>query len=672
VTDDPDPAGPPTDPDDPPAQPGGTAARSPTGSDPAQSVRLSTDPAGPSGRVGEIVVVAEPVQADWTHFAPAELRGPSAALAAVRRLSRTAGLPQVGRVLRHEWTVVALAGILLAYLVNDGGLTDLLIRHTVANPLRTLPEDVWDPSLVAYLIAWDGHALLHDPAHLWHLNAFYPASYGLAFTDSLLGYAPLGMIGTGLTAAILRYNLVFLLAHALAFGGPYALFRQLGAGRIGAVVAGVATAVAPWRLGQAGHLHVISTGAMALALAMLARGHGLTLRRSAPAGARRTRPGWILAGWGVAAWQITVGFGVGLVFLYVLLGSVIGAALWWAVSRRPRPDSRVLAMNLVGGGVFAIVAILMARPYLKVLEIYPYAARNGADVTLFSPPLRGYVTSPPESWLWGARHAGSRALLRVPGEMDLLPGFTLYALAAAGLVFSLWSVRARLVILAGIVASIALGLGTHGPAAGRAGYLWLLDHVPGFDGLRTPGRLVVWTTLLLALLAAGGVAELVRRVRTAAPWWGWSPGALARGVAAVPLVLVLAEGLGVVPHPVVPTGPPSLSTVAAPYLVLPSAELSDEHVMLWSTDRFAPVANGTSGFLPTQLAEIRNRTGDFPSQSSVDFLRSLGIRTVVVLPPGLVATIAPTSRWMDAQHLPMKASGVSRTVAPDGSVIFKL
>ena len=38
-----------------------------------------------------------------------------------------------------------------------------------------------------------------------------------------------------------------------------------------------------------------------------------------------------------------------------------------------------------------------------------------------------------ESRVWGAAHAGPRASLPVPGEMALLPGFVLYALAGLAL-----------------------------------------------------------------------------------------------------------------------------------------------------------------------------------------------------------------------------------------------
>src|SRR5690606_16103030 len=105
---------------------------------------------------------------------------------------------------------------------------------TLRYPLYTIPQDIWDPTLQAWQMAWSGHILRTDPTQLWHANAFYPERWSFAFSDTLLGYAPAGLIGTGPTAAILRYNIMFVLAHALAFFGAYVLARQLGAGRTGA------------------------------------------------------------------------------------------------------------------------------------------------------------------------------------------------------------------------------------------------------------------------------------------------------------------------------------------------------------------------------------------------------------------------------------------------------
>jgi hypothetical protein len=569
-------------------------------------------------------------------------------------------------VLRHEWLLAIVGSLALAILMT---------WPTLKDPAHTVPQDAGDPTLVAYLISWSGHALLHDPINLWNTSAFFPARWGLAFSDSFLGYAPFGMIGTGPEAALIRYNIIYVLILALAFFGMYALARQLGAGRTGAIVAGLAYGLAPWRLGQAGHLHVISTGGIALALAMLARGHGYRFTRRpeerlADDGGepeRRVRPGWVIAGWAVAAWQITIGFGIGLVFAYVLLGAYVV----WIVSlliRRPGwPRRRLLVADAVGGGVFAVVALLMATPYLKVLELYPQARRTAAEVAYFSPPLRGFFTSPPESFVWGRSHAEARKLLRWPAEMDLLPGFVLYALAIAGLVYSIWSVRTRLLLLAGVIGSIYLGMGAEAPFDGDAGYLLLYHALPGFEGLRTPGRLVVWTTLLLCLLAAGGVTRLVHQATRAAQAYGYRQITVgARLLTLIPIALVLTEGIASTPHPKMPTQQAVLTQVDGPLLVLPSADLPDMLVMYWTTDRFIPIANGASGFVPTEVARTREETEAFPDQASVAYLRELGVKTVVILTAWSGGT-----QYEDAESRPIDDLDITREVLPD-AVVFHL
>nr|WP_245855055.1 hypothetical protein [Micromonospora wenchangensis] len=403
------------------------------------------------------------------------------------------------RVARHEWTLAALGALLLAVV---------LTWPTLRDPASTIPQDTGDPTLQAWQVAWGGHALLTNPFQVWHSNTFYPEPYTYAYSDTLLGYAPFGMIGDGPVAAVIRYNLLYMLTHALALFGAYVLARQVGAGRAGSAVAGVAFAYAPWKLAQAGHLHVLSIGGIALALAMLARGHGWSLRH----GHRpdRVRPGWVVAGWAVAAWQVTLGFGIGLPFAYVLgllcLGAVVTYGVVW-LRRRTRPvvPRRLLLADLAGGIGFAGVTLAMAAPYFEVVARNPSGRRTVAQIEMFSPPWRGFVTAPPESWLWGERHEAARATLGFPGEMTLLPGVVLLSLAVAGLFFSAWRLRHRLMLAGAALVSVALAAGTTFGGDGDPGYVTLVEHAPGWDGVRTPGRLVLWTTLLLGLLAAGAL-----------------------------------------------------------------------------------------------------------------------------------------------------------------------
>ncbi|MGC4808311.1 hypothetical protein [Micromonospora sp. DT233] len=585
----------------------------------------------------------------WEAFAPA----PDPVPGRLRRVLRP-----VGRFLVHEWTLAALASLALAVA---------LTWPTLRYPLYTLPQDYWDPSLQAWQMAWSGHILLTDPAQLWQSNAFFPEPWSFAFSDTLLGYAPAGMIGTGPEAAVLRYNIMFVLAHALATFGAYALARQLGAGKAGAAVAGAGFAYSPWLLAQAGHLHVVSNGGIPLALAMLARGHGWSLRHGYRP--ERRHAGWAYAGWAVATWQLSLGFGIGLPFAYVLAGVTLVAAVTWFVRRRsaPRPFGvRLLVADVVGALVFAGVGGLLAIPYFKVTERHPNAARTLADLDMFSPPFSGFFTAPGESRVWGGLHEAARSALPWHPEMTLLPGFVLYALALGGLFFSVWRLRHRLLLLAGVVVTMVLAMGTKF-FGGTFTYGLLFEYLPGWNGLRTPGRMMLWTTLLLALLAAGAVSAFAVRVREWAaervpPW----PGPWLRLALVLPLLLVVAEGLNNTPHPVVPTQPAAMRSVEGPMLVLPSSQNLDQPVMLWSTSRFQDMVNGGSGFVPARQDEIRRTAESFPDRASVDFLRTLGIRNVVVLRNQLAGT-----PWETTVDAPVESLGITREEI-DGAVVFHL
>jgi hypothetical protein len=427
------------------------------------------------------------------------------------------------------------------------------------------------------------------------------------------------------------------LSFAVAALGLYALVRQLGAGRAAAVVTAVAFAYAPWRFAHAGHLNILSTGGVPLALAMLARGHGWSLRSERRP--RTVRPAWAFAGWLVAAGQVSLGFGLGTPFVYVLAGLTVVTV----VSRIPRrtagspvdrPDpapgrrrpawtAQLLRADLAGGALFLLITAALAIPYLQVLAEHPDARRSVAWLDLMSPPVHGFFLSGEHSWLWGSTQQDTREHLAVGGEMELLPGFTLLALAGLGLFRSAWTVRARLLLLLGVVVSAWLALGTRTPGHGRYGYLLLYRFLPGFDGSRTPGRLVLWTILLLCILVAGAL--------TTSPTGRRFP--VRRSLAlTLALLGVLAEGVNRTPHPLVPTAPIALAGLAAPTLVLPTDELGDLHVMLWSTADFPTVVNGSSGYNPPNRQALRDAMVRFPDQRSVRLLRRLGVKTVVVLP----------------------------------------
>jgi hypothetical protein len=582
---------------------------------------------------------------------------PSRALALLRPEAALA-------LLRREAVLAPLGALLLAVL-----MTWPTLRH----PAATVPQDVCDPLVFAWILAWPGHALRTDPGALWQGNIYFPELDSFAFTDSLLGYLPFSLVGTGPEAAVVRYNLVYVLVPTIAFLGAYTLARQLGARWPGALVAGAAFAYAPWRLAHSGHLNVLSVGGMALTFAALARGHGYSFRDGYQP--ERVRPGWAAAGWAVGCWQLTLGFAVGLPFAYVLALVCVAGAVGWLVAGRPALPRRLWIANVAGGLALVATALLMATPYLRVAERYPDALRGASEVRSFSPPVVGLFLAPPDSWLWGSVQESAREQLWSVPEMAILPGMAVLAMAAVGLVLSSWSVRQRLALGLATLVSVLLALGSTF-FGGRFTYLPLLDHAPGWDALRTPGRLVIWTTLGLGLLAAGLVTAVGDRFAQRHPTTAQAGPAPTGEIASpprwllaallVPGVLVIVEGINTTPHLAVPTQPAAVRNAAGPMLVLPSDRYADMAVALWSTDGFPKVVNGSSSFNPESLAELRARTVAFPDRESVALLRAKGVRTVVVLRAPAAGT--PLARSLTA---PVEGLPVTRVETPD-AVTFTL
>ena len=529
-------------------------------------------------------------------------------------------------VAKHEWTIAAVISLIAAVAMTWPALAD---------PTHTVPHDAGDPLVSAYLIGWGGHALITDPLNLFTLNAFYGEAMSYAFGDTLLGFAPAGMIGEGQAAALLRYNILYVLSVALVVFGAYVLLRQLGSRVPGAVFGAAAIAFAPWRMAQAGHIQVIAVGGILLALAMLAKGHGWSMRHGYRH--RRTRWGWVAAGWGVAVWQLTLGFGMGVPFGYLLAGIVAAAAIGWLVAKRPRIPKWVLITDGIGAFVFAGAAVGLSIPYFKVVGQYPYAATDLDLADRFSPSWLSFITAPSESWLWGGLHAPARDAMYWPAETTLLVGFALLGLGLAGFLYSSWTRRQRWFLAIGLVAGIVLTMGTNFLDDGDWAYGALHRYLPGFEALRVSGRLVLYVTLVLAILAAGTVTRLGDRLHDMAVERRIDPRepvhrpVLGRLALFLPVVLVVIEGVSVAAHPVVPVAPAALVSAQGPMLVLPASRGDDALAMLWSSEGYPGVVNGTATFVPRGQDRIFDVAVSFPQATAVTALRQLGVKSVVVL-----------------------------------------
>lgn len=523
-----------------------------------------------------------------------------------------------------------------------------------------IPAEWGDPFFDVWQVAWVGHALLNQPLDLFQSNRFWPDADTLAYNDVMLGYGPFGIVASqGPEAALAVHNLLILVAYTLAFVGAYLLARELGLRWPGALVAGAAFAYAPWRVSQVRHLNVLSSGGIALALFLLVRGY----RR----GSGRT----VLAGWLVAAWQLSLGFSLGIQFAYLLLALGAVAVVLWLLRDRPAIPRSVVKASVAGLCVFVLTAVLMARPYFRVIDAHPEAKRTADAVAFFSPPPRSFLTAAPENAVWGDRTAERRATLRWPIEQTLFPGIAILVLALLGLWSRAYPAALRLGLACGVVVVGVLSLGLPNYPnvdGGYTPYRLLYDLVPGWDSIRTPSRLNTLTSLGLALLAGAGACLVVRAVsRTRLPARSSAHRAAATlSVAVVLAGLVLVEGFGRIPHWPAPAVPAALARAPDPQLHLPAEWAPDLVYGYWSIDGFPRIMNGVGSFAPAGLAEARRQAFTFPDAASVDYLRRIGVRTVV-LHPGLAYGTA----WAGAERKPVEGLPLTREVVGD-TVLYHL
>jgi len=534
---------------------------------------------------------------------------------------------------RFEWLGWFVAGGLLAV-----SLTWPLVRHLG----DVVPQDAGDPLGQAWFLAWPGHALRTAPTSLFNANTFWPSSPSYAFSDTLLGYLPASLVGAGVPAAIVRYDLVFLFAYTVCFAAAALLARELGCRPTAAALAGVAYAWAPWRMTHNGHLNVLSTGGVALTLFLLTSGY------------RRGRAWQVLAGWAAAAWQLTLGFALGIWFAYLLAAlSGLAALVWLWRGRRRLPRALVVATG-AGGALLLAVTGVMVRPYLAILSADPSAARGREQVAFYSPPLRSLLAAPAESRAWGEATQAVRESLPWPPEQVLFPGLVVTVLALVGLRWAGARRGLRLGLAGGTALVLVLSLGL--TVGGGLLYDPLLSYAPGWQGLRTPGRLAFLWSLGLALLAAFGAQQLADAVaRRTRPW-------LSPLLALALTAAVAYEGAPALPLAPVPARPAALNGLADPVLHLPSDSLNDTAYMLWSTDDFTRIGNGSASYLPPALSQLRNATAGFPDAASVDVLRALGFRTVV-----LHRSRLPGTPWDGAAD--RSTNGLDLTRTDDGDVV---
>lgn len=584
------------------------------------------------------------------------------------------------------------AGVYVAITI---ALTYPLLLHFGS----AFPHDSGDPALNTWILWWNAQRIPLTESW-WNAPMFFPMTGAMALSEVLIGLLPVSapvqwLTGNPLTA----YNAAFVLSFVLSSLAAYALALELTGRRDAALLAGIACAYAPYRMGQQAHLQVLSYYWTPIAL--------LGLHRYVRSRDWR----WLVlfaAGW--AMQSLSNG--------YALFHVSILVAFWVVWFARPWR----IAAPIVGAWLCAMLPIVPLLLKYRDVHSSLHLVRDINEIKRFGMDVSDILRAPSEVALWGSHLWPARPeTASFPGATVLVVGLVWLAVtwlrrpeapqrrtrdrtifialsAAAALValstfvvgpwaigpltvgdfhkpFSLAVLFRLIAILRGpwarrawrehsvvgfyvmtMIAMYVLALGPEPRLFGRPilyepPYAWLM-RLPGFDTLRVPARFVMLAALCQSLLLAFAMAR-------------WSLRPSARRVAMVLVGIgLLADGWGPLRVAPAPAPGPEWQNVSAVIELPPDPGRSGDFSALYrSMFHGRPIVNGYSGYFPPHYLPLAFAIRDHQYSA---------LQEVAVGRPLGVAVNRAASDASTAEAVVGTMAGVTRGPAPGGWSTFVL
>jgi hypothetical protein len=474
-----------------------------------------------------------------------------------------------------------------------------------------------DARLIIWTLAWDNHAVLNG-LPVFDSNIFFPAPHSLRYNEHLLGVslATLPWAAAG-ASPVLAYNVTWWLAFFLNGLVAFAWLRRFVADRLAAFAGSLVFACSFYVMLHAhGHLHLIWLWPLPASALLLERWFARPTAMAAAAWLAVVLMG-ILTSWYIAVIVALVNVAT-FVVLVVSSRETSGRELW-----------RRRVGHLACAAVVTVAVVYpMARPYVGLKANPGEAAYYAADVA-------SYLV-PPENTLaggWWKAHIDARPR-PIYGEQTLFAGWIALTLGLIGLLTLVRGAQAPpaawvcpVLVVVGFLLSLGpspLLLG--GPALAPFGWLASL---PGFSGMRAPGRFAMLAMMGLSGLAALGAAAIKGRLGRF--------GAICVA-ALIPLMLVewFVVGFGAGKPQVHPIPPiyqtPQVRSARAIASLPEYRDRSDwpkgGDYLYYSTAHWRPIVNGFGRTEPPGQAAVVQAVRDFALDPRP--ARALGIQYIVV------------------------------------------
>jgi hypothetical protein len=484
-------------------------------------------------------------------------------------------------------------------------LAILLLAPLVPEPARFIPGPPGDNLEYVWKLQWFADALARRQSPTFVPHLFYPTGYELAYSELTPAHTLLGLPLTLLAGPTLTYNVLIVLSFVLTTLLTALLAERLGAGRLGACVAGIGVGFCLWRYQHTlGQMNMIGTQWVILALYGL---EGFIRRRSA-FDAALTGIGVALAAW--SSWY----YGPTLWLIMALW--LLMRWSWKEPRSLQQAGLAALAAPLV---VLALIA-LYAQPTIQALRGGDTRHEYASLLSLSARPL-DYLTPSRYHAIWGAWSA--QIAPDTAGAQLVAPGFALLALAGIGA----WRWRQSaitwtLLIIVGVCFVLSLGPELRlGDRTIPLPALLAYEHIPVLRSIRAWSRMAFYVQICVGLLAALGLTGFAQ----------WRRAWQALGVVAVCGVLLEVAhaapwSASTAPRPVdrwLATQPGSGATLQVP----DSFSGAIEYYALFSK---RPSLTGYGTFEPAGATADLVWLREFPSERALTTLRRLGGEYILV------------------------------------------
>ncbi|RLC82563.1 MAG: hypothetical protein DRI61_01955 [Chloroflexi bacterium] len=382
--------------------------------------------------------------------------------------------------------------ISISYLSIISIMTFPLMLHLETG----LPGDLGDPLLNVWILGWETKALTQKPWEVFHPPIFFPHRYTIGFSENLFGFLPVAMpFALAWGNPVLGYNAAFVFAFWISCMGVYKLLYKLTRHRAAAFVVGILFAFAPYRWAQLGHLHILSYGWIAFALATVV-GYAENPSR------RRLFDVALSSFLAIMLSLHTALFGLLSLGAYVL-------TLWRVRVLKPAELPRLLATEAL---VLAIslpflYPHLLASPTIAADRLPQLAA--GAEVK-----LTDFLAAAPHLKLLGPLTEPFRTLSKSNCEVQLYPGLIVAILALIGAFGSegnlIKATKLTALALIAVGLAVTLGVGLYVKFLRVVGpHSLLLLPLYIVSPVRALGRWMILTWVGMGILAGFGLRKIV-------------------------------------------------------------------------------------------------------------------------------------------------------------------